>query len=88
MTVFDTEGRLIPNAADRYGFNAATVVPKSDGSIRIDLAREARPGNWVPTSRAGRLTVVFELQNRSGEASVPADNKAATLPKITRVACQ
>lgn len=88
LTVFDSKGRLIPNASNRYGYNAATVVAGADDSIRIDLAREARPGNWVPTSRAGRLVVVFEIQNRTGDAGVPADEEAPTLPSIQRIACR
>ena len=88
LTVFDAKGRLIPNSANRHGFNAATVVPAGDGSIRIDLAREARPGNWLPTSRAGRLVVVFDIQNRTGEAGVPADETQRALPSIKRIGCR
>ena len=88
LNVFDSDGRLIPNASNRHGYNAATIVPDADGSIRIDLAREARPGNWVPTSRAGRLVVVLEIQNRTGDAGVPADEAPRTLPSIRRIGCR
>ena len=88
LNVFDDDGRLVPNTSNRHGFNAATVIPNADGSIRIDLAREARPGNWVPTSRAGRLVVVLELQNRTGDAVVPADNAKPVLPSIRRINCR
>lgn len=89
LNVFDNSGRLIRNAANRHGFNASTVVPNPDGSIRIDVAREARPGNWIPTSRAGRLVIVLEIQNRTGEAAVSATETSDTrLPTITRIDCR
>ena len=88
LNVFDSEGRLIPNNSNRHGFNASTVVPNVDGTIRIDLAREARPGNWVPISRAGRLVVVLEIQNRTGDAVVPADAIKRALPSIKRIGCR
>ncbi|MGI9475241.1 MAG: DUF1214 domain-containing protein [Hyphomicrobiaceae bacterium] len=88
INVFDGAGRLVPNASNRHGFNAANIVPNADGTIRIDLAREARPGNWVPTSRAGRLVVVLESQNRTGDAGVPADQVRKALPSIRRIGCR
>ncbi len=88
LNVYDAEGRLIPNDSGRYGFNSATVVTGADGSFRIDLAREARPGNWVPTSRAGRLAVILEIQNRTGDAGVPADDESPALPSIQRIGCR
>jgi len=89
LSVFDNKGRLIRNASNRHGFNASTVVTNIDGSIRIDLAREARPGNWIPTSRAGRLVVVLEIQNRTGDAAVPDDDgDEPRLPVINRIDCR
>jgi hypothetical protein len=89
INVFNARGRLIPNPAKRYGFNAGTIIPNTDGSIRIDIAREARPGNWIPTTRAGRLVVVLEYQNRTGDAAVPDDADAVhPLPTIKRIDCR
>lgn len=88
LNVFDAKGRLVPNASHRHGFNTTNIVPNADGTIRVDLAREARPGNWVPTSRAGRLVVVLEVQNRTGDAGVPADQAQRALPSIRRIGCR
>ncbi len=88
LNVFNSNGGLVPNPSNRHGFNIANVVPRADGTIRIDLAREARPGNWVPTSRAGRLVVVLEIQNRTGDTGVPADQAKRALPSIRRVGCR
>lgn len=88
LNVYNAEGRLIQNASHRHGFNTATVVPNTDGTVRIDLAREARPGNWVPTSRAGRLVVVLEVQNQTGDTSVPVDSNQGALFSIKRIDCR
>ena len=86
MSVFDARGRLIYNSSNRHGFNKATLVSNMDGSFRIDVAREARPGNWIPSSRAGRILVLLELQNRSGQSDLLGDS-TPPLPRIRRVAC-
>ncbi len=88
ITVYDGDGRLIPNPANRHGFNSATIVPSTDGRMRIDLARDARPGNWIPTSRAGRLSVIIEYQNRTGDAGISLGANAPVLPGIKRIACR
>ncbi|MBU2531762.1 MAG: DUF1214 domain-containing protein [Alphaproteobacteria bacterium] len=87
LNVFDGQGGLIANESNRHGFNAATIVDQPDGSFRIDLAREARPGNWIPTSRAGRLIIVLEVQNTTGDAVLPDDAQERRLPSIKRLSC-
>jgi len=87
LHVFDQYGRLIPNTANRFGFNAATIVSRADGTFRIDVARDARPGNWLPTPRGGRLMLVLEVLNRTGAADVPRENQRV-LPAISRVSCR
>lgn len=81
LSVFDESGRLIPNAADRYAFNRATVLKSAGGRLQITLARSARPGNWLPTSGAGRISLMLSL-----EGSDPA--VAWRPPTIRRVACR
>ena len=66
IAVFDERGKLIANAADRYAFTGQTVALASAGNFSISLAREARPGNWLPTGGAGRLALVLNI----------ADNRA------------
>ena len=55
LAVFDNQGRLIQNSADRYAFNVQTAMREPDGGATIILARDARPGNWLPTGRSGRI---------------------------------
>ncbi|MFV0294576.1 MAG: DUF1214 domain-containing protein, partial [Hyphomicrobiaceae bacterium] len=61
IMVFDENGLLIPNAADRYSFYGETIATNPDGSFFIALARNARPGNWLPVGGAGRLTLIMTV---------------------------
>ncbi|CAN0477474.1 unnamed protein product, partial [Phaeothamnion confervicola] len=61
LAVYDDLGLLIPNPADRYSFTSQTIAANPDGSFFIVLAREARPGNWLPVGGAGRLTLLITM---------------------------
>jgi hypothetical protein len=86
LHILTQDGRLIANPANRFGFNAATIIDRPDGTFRIDIARDARPGNWLPVPRGGRLVVVLEILNRTGATGV-LGNDARALPAISRVSC-
>jgi hypothetical protein len=88
LAVFDARGSLIANDADRYEFTADTVAPNPNGSFIITLGRDARPGNWLPTSGAGRLVLVFTVLDPA--TGLSAEERAARnkiLPVITREGC-
>ncbi len=89
ITVFDGDGALIPNAANRHAFSRDTVAIAPDGRFVISVARDARPGNWLPTGGAGSLAVMLVLQD--GNVSIAENrgqNDEETLPKITGVKCR
>lgn len=88
MAVFDGEGRLIRNPADRYGFNAATAARRPDGSLLIHLSRDAKPYNWIPTTRGGRLIILLEIQSGTGRESIDTDQDPVSLPRILRRGCR
>lgn len=85
IAVYDDYGHLIPNAAGRHAFNSSTIMRSADGSFLVTLARDARPGNWLPTGAAGRLRLVLTLIE-SGDVSGTSGSGA--LPDIRRVACR
>lgn len=87
IAVFDEAGRLIPNSAERYAFTDETVATDSAGAFTITLAREARPGNWLPVGGAGRLAVALKILDQGGAdpRAKPAD---ANLPAIRKVRCR
>jgi hypothetical protein len=45
LTVFDAEGRLIPNTLGRSVFTSDTMVLNPNGSYAVTLSRDAQPGN-------------------------------------------
>ncbi len=87
LAVFDERGRLIPNEADRYAFTGQTVALAHAGNFAVTLAREARPGNWLPTGGAGRLSLVLNIvENRTPDSATKLD--AALMPTIRKVKCR
>jgi hypothetical protein len=86
VTLYDLEGRLIPNAADRYGFTSQEIARRADGSFEIVLAPRARPGNWLPTGGIERYVVVLRLYDTPvGVATRTA--KDAPMPAVTAAGC-
>jgi hypothetical protein len=88
LAVFDSRGRLIPNDADRYTFTSDTVAPNPNGSFIVTLGRDARPGNWLPTSGAGRLVLVLTILDPStGLSDEARAERNKLLPVIRREGC-
>ncbi len=88
LAVFDAKGNLISNDADRYEFTADTIAPNPNGSFVLTLGRDARPGNWLPTSGAGRLVLVLTvLDPATGLSSEERAERNKHLPVITREGC-
>jgi hypothetical protein len=89
LAVFDEKGNLIPNQAERYAYNSGTVALGTDGSYIVTLARDARPGNWLPVGGAGRIVLVLTRpapRPNASAAEIEAANRG--LPAIRRIACR
>ncbi len=87
LTVYDKDGALIDNTAGRHAYTSETAAVNADGSVSATLARAASPGNWLPTSGAGRLAAVF-IKMDYGTATGTGDSGAKNLPVITRGDCR
>jgi hypothetical protein len=86
LTLYDLDGRLVPNAADRYGFTSQEISRRADGRFEIVLAPRARPSNWLPTGGIDRYVVVLRLYDTPvGVATRTA--KDAPMPAVTAGAC-
>lgn len=88
LAAFDTRGRLINNAAERYAFTSDTVMRESDGRAVVSLGRDARPGNWLPTGGGGRFLLILTLQDAALASAAYEGGRIAKLPAIERVACR
>lgn len=89
LAVFDDDGRVISNPAERYTFTSDTIALKPNGDYAITLARDARPGNWLPTGGAGRLALVLTIVDL-GLASSEKDREEEKnpIPSIEQVNCR
>jgi len=86
MTLYDLDGRLVANAADRYGFTSQEIARRADGNFEIVLAPRARPGNWLPTGGIDRYVMVLRLYDTPvGVATRTA--KDAAMPAVTSGVC-
>lgn len=90
ITVFNDHGELIVNPSDRYTFTSDTVAISPDGKFTVTLARDARPGNWLPTAGAGSLTLAMTLLDAHTviEGDTEAEDAPINLPTIKRVSCR
>jgi hypothetical protein len=88
LSVFDEKGRLIRNAADRYSYSSQTIALQPNGSFIVALGRDARPGNWLPTGGAGRLTLQLTMLDQRGALIDLDANGGFVLPAIRKVSCR
>ena len=86
VTLYDLDGRLVANAANRFGFTSQEIARRADGSFEIVLSPRARPGNWLPTGGIDRYVVVLRLYDTPvGVATRTA--KDAPMPAVTAGGC-
>jgi hypothetical protein len=89
LSVFDDDGRVISNPADRYAFTSDTIALKPGGDYAVTLARDARPGNWLPTGGAGRLALVLTIVDLGlGSSEKDREEEKNPIPSIEKVACR
>lgn len=88
VAAFDGRGRLITNAAERYAFNSESIMREPDGRAVIRLARDARPGNWLPIGGGSRVNLVLTIQDAGWAAAAHDGDANKPLPSIQRIACR
>jgi hypothetical protein len=90
IAVFDADGRQIENAAGRYAYTSETGAISPDGRFLALLSRSAGGGNWLPTSGAGNLSVVYTLIDFSIATGTGQDagNLESRVPLITVKSCR
>ena len=82
LAIYDADGRLIPNGANRYGFTSQEIARQADGNFEIVVSARARPGNWLPTGGIDRYVAVLRLYDTPvGVATRSA--KDAPMPAVS-----
>ncbi len=86
VTLYDMQGRLVPNTIDRHGFTSAEIVRDGGGRFAISVGPRARPGNWLPSGGVERFVLVWRLYDTPiGVASLTT--KEGPMPAIVRKSC-
>jgi hypothetical protein len=88
IAVFDAQGRPIPNPAERHAFNSSSALREPDGRAVITLARDARPGNWLPSGRGSSLVLALTIQDPAMATAVHDGGAPRPLPEIKRGTCR
>ncbi|MEQ1710557.1 MAG: DUF1214 domain-containing protein [Hyphomicrobium sp.] len=88
LAAFDEHGRLIANPMERHAFTSDTIAAGPDGRFAVTLARDARPGNWLPTGGAGRLAMMLTLFDPAAQQVAADTPRAPGLPTIRKVLCR
>lgn len=90
ITLYDADGALIENVANRYGFNSAELLRRSDGGYEIHMARSVRSENWLPVGddASRRLMLMLRVYGvRVSDESGTGKIDAESLPAIRREGC-
>ena len=87
LAAYDRRGGLIANGADRFTFSSDTAMREPDGRAVIVVARDARPGNWLPVG-AGKVTLALTIQDAAMAAAVHTGASIKPLPTIRKMGCR
>jgi hypothetical protein len=86
LTLYNTEGGLVANSVDRYGFSSQEIVRHADGSFEIVVTPRANPGNWLPTGGIERYALVLRFYDTAVGVSTKA-GRELPMPAIASRSC-
>ncbi len=88
LTPLDGAGLTRAAAGERAGFTSAEVVRDAAGNFSIELAREARPGNWLPLPADEPFQLMLAVYDTPVTAALNAGAAPPALPAIVRRSCR
>ena len=83
ITAYGKDQYLIPNATDRYSFNANNMATDSLGNFKIILSATQKNGNWLPVKADAPFRLVLRLYQGDKDFLQHLDN--AQLPVIKKI---
>jgi hypothetical protein len=87
ISLFDSDGQLIPNQAERHAFNSQNLTVLPDGTQRIALAPRARPGHWLPSGEDHDLVLVLRMIRPLSIEQTRQGVVFEGMPTIRKVSC-
>ncbi len=87
LTLYDVNGRLLPDAEARTSITSSELLRGADGRAPVTLAAEASPGNWLRLPAEGGVSLVLRLYD-TPVAATAGGRDARSMPSLTRLDCQ
>jgi hypothetical protein len=88
ITLFDSQGGLIPNKAERYSYNSESLTLPTSGAYRIYLSSKARGGAWLPSGENKSLMLVMNIVRPQSVADASTGRlRPEFLPEIRKTGC-
>ena len=85
ITLYEGQGWLVKNPANRWSIPATGVTPDADGRWTFTVSPEAVAGAWLPTGSAKTCELTLRLYHPS--AAILNSPAKALLPIIKRQKC-
>jgi hypothetical protein len=86
LTLYDTQGQLVANSLQRYGFTSQEILRSSDGTFEVRIAARARSGNWLPTGGLDKYVLVMRLYDTPVGVATRGQ-RDAPMPAIATTGC-
>jgi hypothetical protein len=85
LGLFDLNGAPLANDAQRYAYTSGEILRREGGGFVIEVARSARPGNWLSPGKARSFLIALRIYDTSVDVAAKPDPSA--FPSIVRQAC-
>lgn len=86
LTLYNSDGELVANSVNRYGFTSQEIVRQADGSFEISAGPRANTGNWLPTGGIERYSLVLRLYDTAVGVSTKA-GREIPMPAVNTRSC-
>jgi hypothetical protein len=85
VTLYEGEGWLVKNAANRWSIPASAVSTDAQGRWSFTVSPDAQSGGWLPTGSVEAFDLTLRLYHPS--ADIIKSPEKAQLPTIDRKGC-
>ena len=86
LTLYNSEGELVANSVNRYGFTSQEIARRADGSFEIVVGPRANPGNWLATGGVERYALVLRFYDTAVGVSTKA-GREVPMPAVNTRSC-